>query len=70
MGGGIDEQRRKPGDIGIKSMDDDLGDGATGSRRGITHDPRQVSCPALLGLRIADPRNAFPRRALAEPGMA
>ena len=36
------------GDLGIKAVDDHLGDGATGSRRGIAPIPAGVSCPALL----------------------
>lgn len=50
MGGGPDEWRQELGDVGIKSVDDDFGDGAHGSRRGIALDPGRVLRPALLRL--------------------
>jgi len=70
MGGDPDEWRQELGDVGIKSVDDDLGDGANGSRRGIALDPGRVFCPALLGLGTADQRNALPHPALAGKRMA
>ena len=42
MGGGIDERRQELGDVGIESVDDHLGDGAAGSRRGIALYPGRV----------------------------
>ena len=65
MGGGPDERRQELGDVGIKSVDDDLRDGATGSRRGFALDPGWVFRPALLRLRTADQWNALSHPALA-----
>ena len=48
MGGGPDERRQELGDFGLKSVDDDLGNGANRSRRGIALDPGRVFRPALL----------------------
>ena len=48
MGGGPDERRQELGDVGIKSVDDDIGDGANGSGQGIALDPSRVFCPAFL----------------------
>ena len=70
MGGGPDERRQDLGDVGIKSVDNHLRNGATGSRRGIALNSSWVLCPALLRLRTVDQWNALPHSALAGQQMA